>query len=535
MANGQPNLRDIIKEEYKKCLLDPIYFMKKYVKIQHPHRGTIPFELYPFQEDTLQTFCDNRFNLVLKSRQMGITTLVAAYSLWLMIFHQDKNVLIISIKQEVSKEIVTKVRFANDHLPSWLKVVATEDNRLSLRLKNGSAIKATSSSSDAGRSMALSLLVLDEAAFIDCADDIWTSAQSTLSTGGNAIILSTPNGVGNWFHKMWIEAEKKKNDFKTITLPWHLHPERDQAWRDLQTKNLGEKGANQECDCDFLTSGMNVVDLNILKWYEENLVHDPMEIRGGGGLWIFEPPNYSKDYIVSADVARGDGQDYSAFHVIDAETLEQVAEFVDQPGTKDYGNQLVNLATEYNDALLIVERENIGWAVLQQIVDRKYQNTFYCSADLKYIEVERQLRNKYYSEEKKLLPGFSTTITTRPLVISKLEAYIREKSIKIHSIRTINELKTFVWKNGKAQAADNYNDDLVMSLGLGLWVRDTALKLRQEGIYLTKKMLDTINVPKTPDASSPIYTSKSTSNAQQYWQMKTGLGPNEIEKLDWLL
>jgi len=219
---------------------------------------------------------------------------------------------------------------------------------------------------------------------------------------------------------------------------------------------------------------------------------------------------------------------------LDAESLEQVAEFVDQPGTKDYGNQLVALATEYNDALLIVERENIGWAVLQQIVDRKYQNTFYCSADLKYIEVERQLRNKYYSEEKKLLPGFSTTITTRPLVISKLEAYFREKAIKIHSIRTISELRTFIWKNGKAQAADNYNDDLVMALGLGLWVRDTALKLRQEGIYLTKKMLDTINVPKASD-SSPIYTSKAATTAQQYWQMKTGLGPNEIEKLDWLL
>lgn len=534
MAN-HPNLRDIIKEEYKRCLSDPIYFMKKYVKIQHPHRGTIAFELYPFQENTLQNLCDHRFNLILKSRQMGITTLVAAYSLWLMVFHSDKNVLIISIKQEVSKEIVTKVRFANDHLPSWIKVKAEEDNRLSLRLENGSQIKATSSSGDAGRSSAVSLLVLDEAAFIDNANEIWISAQSTLSTGGNAIVLSTPNGVGNWFHKMWVEAEKKKNDFNTITLPWHLHPERDQTWRDLQTKNLGEKGASQECDCDFLTSGANLIDLNILNWYEDNQKKEPMEIRSGGSLWVFEPPDFSKDYIVCADVARGDGSDYSGAHVIDVETLTQVAEYVDQIGTKDYGNILASLSTEYNDALLIVERENVGWAVLQQIIDRDYCNIFYSSADLKYVETSRQLKNKYYSEDKKLLPGFSTTMATRPLIISKLEAYFREKIITVRSIRLINELKTFIWHHGKAQAAENYNDDLVMAFGLGLWVRDTALRLRQEGVYLTKKMLDGIHITQNSSSTTPIYTSNITSNAIEQWQMKVGVGPDKIEKLDWLL
>lgn len=159
---SQPNLRDIIKSEYKKCIEDPIYFMKKYVKIQHPIRGTVAFALYPFQEDALQNFVDNQLNIVLKSRQMGISTLTAAYSLWLMTFHNDKNILCISITQETAKEIVTKVRFANDNLPVWLKIPCVEDNRLSLRLKNGSQIKAVSSASTAGRSSALSLLIVDE-------------------------------------------------------------------------------------------------------------------------------------------------------------------------------------------------------------------------------------------------------------------------------------------------------------------------------------------------------------------------------------
>ena len=160
-------LRAKIKDEYKKCLNDPIYFMKKYVKIQHPMKGTISFDLYPFQQETLQALVDNDFNIILKSRQMGISTLVAAYSLWMMTFFSDKNILCISISQETSKEIVTKVRFANDNLPSFLKVKPSEDNRLSLRLENGSQIKAVSSAGTSGRSSAISLLIIDECIFGD--------------------------------------------------------------------------------------------------------------------------------------------------------------------------------------------------------------------------------------------------------------------------------------------------------------------------------------------------------------------------------
>jgi hypothetical protein len=262
------NLKDVIKLEYAKCLKDPVYFMKKYVKIQHPTRGTLPFLTYPFQDEALEDFVKHDQNIILKSRQMGITTLVSGYAIWLMTFHTDKQILCLSITQETSKAIVTKVRFANDNLPSWLKVPAVEDNRLSLKLRNGSEIKAASSAGTSGRSSALSLLVVDEAAFIDNIEEIWLSAQYTLSTGGKAIILSTPNGVGNWFHKMWTESEAGQNNMNRISLPWHLHPERDQKWRDEQTKLSGERGAAQECDCEFSTSGNTVIDIPTLQWYE---------------------------------------------------------------------------------------------------------------------------------------------------------------------------------------------------------------------------------------------------------------------------
>lgn len=536
MSNtNQSSLRDIIKAEYKKCFENPIYFMKKYVKIQHPKRGTIPFELYPFQEKALEDLIGNDYSIILKSRQLGITTLTSAYSLWMMIFNSDKNILCISITQETSKEIVTRVRFANDNLPSWLKIPEVEDNRLSLRLKNGSQIKAVSSSGTAGRSSALSMLIIDEAAFIDNIDTIWTSAQSTLATGGKAIVLSTPNGVGNFFHKTWVKAEagEKDNKFKTIRLPWHLHPERDQKWRDEQTALLGPKMSAQECDCDFATSGNTVVEIPVLDFYKTTMVKDPVETRGiDKSLWLWEYPDYNRTYLVAADVARGDGSDFSACHVLDAETMRQVAEYKGQVSTKDYGNILYNLATEYNNALLVVENASVGWGTIQQLIDRKYQNLFYSSADLKYVDVERQITNRLNAQERKMSPGFSTTSVTRQLVISSLERYMREKSITIQSIRTVDELYTFIWKNGKAEAMNGYNDDLVMSLGIALWIRDTALRLRQHSSELTKQMLSHIDKAQ-PNGDAPVYTTKNQMGKQS-WEMPTGI-KNQKESLKWLL
>jgi hypothetical protein len=522
------SLKEIIAEEYKKCAVDPIHFMKKYCMIQHPVRGKIPFQLFPFQEKTLTQFKDNRFNVVLKSRQTGISTLCAGFSLWKMIFNTDFNVLVIATKQEVAKNLVTKVRVMHDLLPTWLKGGSMEDNKLSLRLQNGSQIKAIASSPDAGRSEALSLLIFDEAAFIDDIDEIWVSAQSTLSTGGACIALSTPNGVGNWFHQTWLGAEESRNPFNTIRLHWTVHPERDQKWRDEQEKLLGVKKAAQECDCDFVSSGETVVEPETLMFYKETYIQDPIE-KGGfdGNLWKWEHPDYSKSYMVVADVARGDGADYSTCHVIDIVNSVQVAEYKGKVDTKDFGNFLVALSTEYNDALLVIENANIGWATIQQVIDRDYKNLFYMSKDLKYIDVENQMTNRYRAEDKGLVAGFSTTSKTRPLIISKLTDYFREKSIIIRSNRLIDELFTFIYMNGRAEAMKGYNDDLVMAISIGLWVRDTALRLRQEGIDLTKQAVSGI----TSNTSQGIYGGNDTMNDNP-WKMRVGDGFEDLSQ--WL-
>jgi hypothetical protein len=258
-------------------------------------------------------------------------------------------------------------------------------------------------------------------------------------------------------------------------------------------------------------------------FYKESYVQDPVE-RGGfdGNLWKWQYPEYSKSYMVVADVARGDGADYSAAHVIDIVNAEQVAEYRGKLDTKDFGNFLVSLSTEYNDALLVIENANIGWAAIQQVIDRGYKNLFYMSKDLKYVDVEHQMSNKYRSDERNMVAGFSTTSKTRPLIISKLDEYFKEKSVIIRSTRLIDELFTFIFMNGRAEAMKGYNDDLTMSFAIGLWVRDTALRLRQEGIDLTRRAVEGIG--------TSVYDGVYGGSLQEDnpWRMRVG---NDIEDL----
>jgi hypothetical protein len=527
MSTPQPNLKDIIKAEFKKCAMSVDYFLSKYSYIQHPIRGRVLFELYGYQKDAVGQFEDHDYNIVLKGRQIGISTLVAGYALWLMLFHNDKNILVIATKQETAKNLVTKVRYMHANLPVWLRGNCVEDNKLSMRFSNGSQIKAVARSKDAGRSEALSLLILDEAAFIEGADEIWTAAQATLSTGGKAILLSTPNGVGNFFHKMWQQAEAGTNNFNPILLDWRVHPERDQDWRNRQTEILGEMQASQEHDASFIFSGNTVVSPDILEFYKKTYVIEPISKQGfDGNLWIWEYPDSSRTYIAAGDVARGDGEDYSTIHIIDAERSVQVAEYKGKVTTKEFGNLMVSLATEYNDALLIPDNSSIGWSAIQQVIDRGYKNLFYMSSDLHYVDVENQITNRNIVSERNLKPGFTISSRTRPLIIAKIEEYMRENAITVRSSRTLAEFETFIWKNGRAEALQGYNDDLVIALGIGLWVRDTALRLRQQGIELTRLSLDKMNYSTVPFV-------KRNGLQDNPYEMYTG--ENQVEDIRWLI
>ena len=521
------DFKKIIRQEYLKCASDPVHFMKKYCFIQHPQRGRVIFNLYPFQEKVLNLFNDNPYSIILKSRQLGISTLSAGYSLWLMLFNKDKNILCIATKQETAKNMVTKVKFMYENLPSWLKIDAAENNKLNLRLVNGSQIKATSASSDAGRSEAVSLLLIDEAAFIENIGEIWASAQQTLATGGGCIALSTPYGTGNWFHQTWTRAEAAENDFLPIKLPWYVHPERDEKWRKRQDELLGDpRMAAQECDCDFSTSGDIVFYPEYIEYYEKSYIKDPMERRGADqNLWVWESPDYSRDYMVVADVSRGDGKDYSACHVIDTQNNVQVAEYKGQLGTKEYGHLLVGLATEYNEAMLVIENANIGWATIQVAIDRNYQNLYYSQ---KSGEANASSYFERYQDNSKKVAGFTMSSRTRPMVIGKFQEYLGDKGVTIQSKRLIEEMKTFIWRNGRPEAQSGYNDDLVMSFGIAMYIRDTALKFRQRGIELTKQSLNNMSTGQTKYVGGY----QNNPNFKNPYEINTRDGK---ENIDWLL
>ena len=523
MPNKQ-QIRKQIREEYVKCAMDPVYFMKEYCFIQHPVKGKIKFDLYNFQERTLSDIANNDYNIILKARQLGISTLSAGYSLWLMNFHADKNILDIATKQEVAKNLVTKVRVMHKELPNWLKQGCVEDNKLSLRYNNGSQIKAISSTGEAGRSEALSLLIIDEAAFIKNIDEIWTAAQSTLATGGKCIALSTPNGMGNWFHKTWSGAEAGTNNFNFIKLHWTVHPNRGDKWRTEQNKLLGPDMAAQECDCDFVSSGQSVIPGEILKTIQDNSICDPIEKRYDDAMWIWRHPKPNRSYMVAADVARGDGADYSAFHILDLENLEQVAEYRSKEDTTRYSSILMSVATEYNDALLVVENNNVGWAVLQFLIDREYRNLFWMKKDLKYVDSKNQYTNRYRGENKSMVPGFTTSMKSRPLMIDNLSKFIRANEVKVNSIRLVDELFVFIFNNGKAEALKGYNDDLVMSFAIGLWIRETALRLHEENMRVTRDTMTKF------DTNAGVYTVEEDNDYG--WKQSIG---DKKESLTWLI
>ena len=521
--------KKIIQERIR-CKKDPIYFFKKYVKVQHPVRGSVYFHLYPFQEDVLKQFHHHKYNIVLKARQMGLSTLSAAYVLWNMLNKENTKCLVIATKQDTAANFVTNLKHMYDNLPKWLKIDALNNNALSLKLKNGSFIKASSASSDAGRSESLTFLIIDEAAFITDIDRIWASAQQTIATGGKALIISTPNGQGNWYHKNWMKAETNEildGDIRLnpIRLDWWLHPERDNSWLERQKKLINDdRIVAQEILCSFNASGHTVFPSERIEYLRDTYEQEPIQYQGiDNNVWVWQHPNRNRDYILVADVARGDGNDYSAFHIFDLETMEQVAEYRGLIDTTEYGVLLCEYARKYNKALLVVENNNIGWSTVQTVIDEGYRNVFYTYKNINYVEEEVQIPLHYDTSDKtKMIPGFTTTSKNRPLMIEKLSDYIRDDSIIIKSKRTFHEMDTFIWANGKPQAQKGYNDDLIMAIAITVWVRDTALRLRRQGIELTKKSLENVGMINT------------RVMREDTWKMNTGTSGEVLDLRDFL-
>ena len=479
-------------KEIVKCGKDPAYFINNYTRISHPLKGLIPFKTYAYQDELLEDFNDYRFNVILKARQLGISTITAAYIVWMMLYHRDKNVLVIATKFQTAANLVKKVKSIMQNVPPWLRIAEIKiDNRTSFVLTNGSEVKASTSSGDAGRSEALSLLVIDEAAHVENLEDLWTGLYPTLSTGGRCIALSTPNGVGNWFHKTYIEADQNINDFHPVLLPWDVHPERDQAWFEKETRNMSRRQIAQELECNFNASGETVIHPEDL----ERLVFgikDPMYRTGfDRNMWLWEQYDPEATYIIAADVARGDGADFSVFHIVKLETMEVIGEYRGKPNLEEFATALDNTGREFGNCLMVVENNSLGISILEKLQDREYPNLYYSiKGSHEYID---QLQAESVNNS---VPGFTTSSKTRPLIVAKMEEFIRNKLITVYSSRLVDEFKTFIWNNNKAQAMRSYHDDLVMALAIACWVRDTALTINKKDLEYRKAMMNSFKVDK---------------------------------------
>lgn len=487
-----------IKSESRKCKLDPRYFIKKYVKIVHPLRGRIPFELYPFQEDLLEMYMGSQHLSILKARQLGISTLSAAYILWYMFFHEEKQVMVVAIKEKTAINVIKKVKKMYKSLPDWLKrlsQVGDKDNITEFELANGSRCFASTTNSSAGRSESLSLLVIDEAAFVPKLGELMKALGPTLSTGGRAIVLSTPNGAQGWFYKNHIAAQNGKNDYAHVELPWHLHPEHDQEWFEKQKRllNNSEQAIAQEHLCSFTATGDTVIQPKRMTQIEEGdedrnaEIAEPLYKTGpltdhelGGsprrdpGIWVWDDHSYMHEYIISADVARGDGNDYSAFHVIDITSGEQVAEAQLKVDYGTFAGILVEWGTKYGNCPVIIENNILGSAVCEEIIRTDYNNLYYTKRG------KGTFHPRWEAEGRAgYVPGVYMSSAVRPLVIAKFSEYIHSAKIRVRSERLANEMRGFVWHNSKEQAAGDGNDDLIMSFALACYAHDVVYGSRE--------------------------------------------------------
>lgn len=445
MAKVELNAGNLSSEQVKTLarVVQDVFYFSLFIFVVHPVRGKVRFELYPYQKSVLYQFVKDRFNIILKFRQAGITELISMYCLWLAMYHPNKKINIISIKDTTAKKVLKKIKYMYKNLPPYLQVpiingrTGEYGSASMIEFNNGSFIESIPTSSEAGRSESLSLLVIDEAAIVRWADQIWAAAFPTLSTGGSAIVNSTPYGIGNFYHSKWVDAIAGGNEFTPIRLYWKMHPERDIEWYNQMSTALGPKRTAQEIDGDFLSSGNSVFDLMDIKAIEDCLSEFPIIKRRYNGQYLqFNEPEPDKDYFIGADVATGRATDYSSFTCMDKVGEEQ-AVYKGRMSVDKYARLLGDTGQLFNWATLAPESNDVGLAVTSMLQSEGYPKLYYFQ---KMVKKKGKTR-----PEVDTAPGWLTTSKNRPVIIDGLEADIRNDVITCKDPFFVYEAKTFIY------------------------------------------------------------------------------------------
>jgi len=454
-------------EEFMKCKNDPLYFTQKYVKIVSLDEGLVPFKPYKFQEKLIKRFHKNRFNICKMPRQTGKSTTVVSYLLHYAVFNDSVNIGILANKAATARELLGRLQTAYENLPKWMQQGVLVWNRGSLELENGSKILAASTSASAVRGMSFNILFLDEFAFVPnhIADSFFASVYPTITSGKKTkvIIVSTPHGM-NHFYRLWHDAEKGKNEYTPTDVHWSEVPGRNAKWKKQTIANTSEQQFKVEFECEFLGSVNTLINPAKLK----NLVYEN-PIRKNAGLDVYEIPMKDHNYLITVDVARGLGNDYSAFIVFDITSFpyKVVAKYRNNEIKPMLFPSIIHdVANGYNKAFILCEVNDIGDQVASILnFDLEYENLLMCSQRGR----AGQVVGAGFSGKRSQL-GVRTTAAVKKLGCSNLKTLLEDDKILVIDYEIISELTTFSQKHNSFEAEEGCNDDLAMCLVIFAWL-----------------------------------------------------------------
>ena len=455
---GNPNVKrdGVVQEwtaalvqEYSRCMGDPAYFAEKYCKIISLDRGLVPFKLYPYQKEMFSQFKENRFNVVLACRQSGKSISACAYLLWFALFNSDKTIAVLANKGATAREMLSRITLMLENTPFFLQPGSKAVNKGSLEFSNNSRIIASATSGSSIRGLSVNLLYLDEFAFVERAAEFYTSTYPVVSSGKDTkiIVTSTANGVGNTFYNIWQGAVQGVNEFKPFRVDWWDVPGRDEKWKESTIANTSQLQFNQEFGNTFFGTGDTLISAETLMEFRAS---NPTDTFEGGDLLIYEKPITKHDYIMCVDVAKGRGQDYSTFTLVDISVrpFKQVAVYRNNTISPIlFPNIIYKYAVSYNNAYVIVEANDQGAIVCNGLYyDLEYENIHLESA-IKADKIGVEINRK-----------------TKRLGCSAIKDLLENKKLEIVDETTIMEISTFVSKGVSFEASDGNHDDLMMNL-----------------------------------------------------------------------
>ena len=473
---GNPNLKKVgtekqfTKDQIQENLNskeDPVYFAMNYIKIISLDEGIVPFKMWDFQQELIESFHEHRFNIAKLPRQTGKSTTCVSYLLHYILFNDNVNVGILANKLSTARDLLGRLQLAYEQLPMWLQQGIVVYNKGSMELENGSKILAASTSASAVRGMSFNIIFLDEFAFIPnhIAEQFFSSVYPTITSGTSTkvIIISTPNGM-NHFYKLWVDAQKNRNGYAWNEVHWSKVPGRDAKWKQTTIANTSERQFTQEFECEFLGSVDTLITASKLR----TLTYDD-PLTTNGSLDVYENPIRDHDYIICVDVSRGLAQDYSAFVVIDITHApwRLVAKYRDKDVRPMlFPNIIFNVATNYNKAYVLTEVNDIGEAVSASLFyDLEYEIVLMCAMRGR----AGQIVGQGFSGNKVQM-GVKMSKTVKAQGCSNLKTLIEDDKLLVKDYNIVSELTTFIQVKQSFEADEGYNDDLVMCLVIFAWL-----------------------------------------------------------------